>query len=101
MSLHAYPPPLVGAFNDAGNIGHHEGTVVVVAYDTQIGLQGGEGVGCNFRFGRSDSGQQGGFAGVGETYQTYVGQEFELQDKPAFLPFLPAGDECLLTGHRV
>ena len=71
---HSDAPALVGALNDAGDIGHHEGAVVVVTDYAQVGFQGGESVVGNLGLGAGDGGQQGALPGVGETHQAYIGQ---------------------------
>ena len=55
------------AFNQAGDVGHHEAVVFVDAYHAQVRMQGGEGVVGDFGAGGGNGGNQGGFAGVGHT----------------------------------
>ena len=97
---HADALAFVRALDDAGDIGHHEGTVVVVAHDAQVGLQRGEGVIGYLGLGRCDGGEEGALPGVGEAYEAHIGQHFQLQDEPAFHAFLSglgvAG--CLVGG---
>ena len=78
----------MGAFDDAGDVGHHEGAVVIIADDAQVGFQRGKRVIRDFGFGRCDGGQQRGFAGVGEAHEADVGQHFQFQDEPAFFSVL-------------
>ena len=76
--------PLVGAFDDARNVGHDEGPVVPVGDNPEIGLQGGEGIVGDLGFGRGNAGEEGGFAGVRESYETYVREDFQFHDEPSF-----------------
>ena len=73
---------LVRAFDDAGDVGHHERTVVIVLDDAQVRLQGGEGVVRDLGLGRCDGGEEGGLAGVGEAHEADIGQHFQFQDEP-------------------
>ena len=66
----------------------NKGAVVKVAHNAQVGLQRGERIVGDFGFGRCDGGQEGALPGVGEAHQAHIGQDFELQDEPAFLAFL-------------
>ena len=90
----------VGALDDAGNVGHYERTVVPVADDAEIGLQGGEGVIGDFRPGGGDAGEEGGFPGVGESDQTHVRENLQFQDEPSLHAlFARLGEtRCLLGG---
>ena len=77
----------VGALDDARDVGHHEGFVVVVADDAQVGLQGRERIGRDLGFGGRNRGQKRRFAGIGESDESDIGQQLELENKDPFLPF--------------
>ena len=47
----AYAAAFVSAFDDARDVGHYERAVVVVLDNSQVGLQCGEGIVGNLRFG--------------------------------------------------
>ena len=67
-------------FNDTGNIGHHKGFIVTIAHDTQGRFHSGEGIVGYLRTGIAERRHQGGFSGIGETYQSHIGQQFQLHD---------------------
>ena len=59
--------------------------VGVEVADPQIRVLGGERIVGDLRSGAAQAGQQGRFAGIGQTDHADVGDQFEFQDKPAFL----------------
>ena len=50
----AYALAFVRSFDDAWDVGHHERAVVAVADDAEVGLKGGECVGCDLWLGGGD-----------------------------------------------
>ena len=52
-------------FNQAGDVCHDEAVVFINAHDTQVWMQGGEGVVGDFGACGGYGGNQGGFTGVG------------------------------------
>ncbi len=81
----ADPFTLVGTLDDAGDVGHHERMTVANLDDTEVGFERGEGIVGDLRTGGGNSGEKGGFTGIGETYQTDVGENFELKDESPLL----------------
>ena len=74
------PLTLGGSLDDAWDVGHDERLLVAIAHDAQRGLHGGEGVVGNLRAGIAECRQQGGFAGIGKSYQSDVSQQLEFED---------------------
>ena len=87
---------LTGALDDAGNIGHHEADALVHVHHAQIGIQGGEVVVGDLGVGLGDHAQQRGLAHVGESHQSHVRQQLQLQHHVVAL----SGQTCLgEAGH--
>ena len=76
--------PFVSSFYYTGNVRHYEGFVIPVAYYTEIRLECSESIVGYFRLCCSDSGQQGRFSCIRESYQTHVCQDFQFEDEPSF-----------------
>ena len=74
----------VGAFYDARYICHDERLVIVIADYSNAWFKSGEGIVCNLWVGCRHRGKEGGFSGIGEPDQTYIGEHFHLQYEPAF-----------------
>ena len=88
------------ALDDAGNVGHDEGTSVAVGHDAERGFEGGEGVVGNLGAGIGERADQRRLTGVGEADQTDIGEELQFQDHHHFLHGL-AGlgvARCLVGG---
>ena len=73
------------ALDDAGNVGHDEGTSVAVGHDAERGLEGGEGVVGNLGAGVGERADQRRLTGIGEADQTDIGEELQFQDHHHFL----------------
>lgn len=70
------------AFDQAGYVRDDERLLMRLFTDcdyTQVGLEGGEGVVCNFGFGRGDARDERGFSRVGVADQSHIGEELELE----------------------
>ena len=67
------------AFDEAGNVGHHEAVVFIHAHHAEIGVQGGEGVVGDFGARGRHGADQGGFAGIGHAEQADIGQHFQFE----------------------
>ena len=74
----------MSSFDDSRDVCHHERLVVVVAYDAEVRLQSRERVVRDLRTGCRYSREKGRLSGVRETYESYVSEELELEDEPAF-----------------
>ena len=74
-----------GALDDAGDVRQHERGALRHVNHTQIGGERGEVIVRDLRPGPGDGGEQRGFAHVGETHQTHVRQQLQLQDQVAAL----------------
>ena len=81
-------PTLVGALNDTGDVGHHKGVSVPHLHDAEIGLEGGEGIVCNFGLGGRHHREQRRFARIGEAHQSHIGQHFEFKYEGSLLSLL-------------
>ena len=81
------PAPLRRALDEPGDVGQHH-LVVLEADDPEVRLQRGEGVVRNLRLRRTDRGDQGRLARVGEPDQRRVGQELHLELEPELLAVL-------------
>ena len=91
----------VGAFDEAGHIGDGEGKVVgsfADLDDTEVGLEGGEGVVGDFGAGGGEARDEGGFANVGEADEAAVGEEAEFE---AVAAFFAGAAEFVLAGGLV
>ena len=75
---------LMGALDQAGNVGEHE-LGLVAAHHAELGMQGGEGIVGDLRPRRRGRRQQGRFAGIGQTHQPGIGDQLQPQPQPAFL----------------
>src|SRR5271168_1315785 len=80
------------AFDETGQIGDDKraaefGAVAAGAAvgidDAEIGLERGERIICNFRTGRGNHGNQCGLAGIGETNEADVGEQFKFEAEMA------------------
>ena len=67
------PDPLGSTFDQARNIGHDKTCPLIQIHHPQMGIQGGKMIIGHFGAGIADSGQQGGFAYIGEAYKPYIG----------------------------
>ena len=83
------PAALTGPLDEPGEVGHHELGLVVEADDTQVGLEGGEGVVGDLGLGGRDRRDQRRLADAREADQGDVGHELELEAQPPLLPDLP------------
>src|SRR5690349_5897943 len=61
-----------GTFDDTGQVGHTEAAAIPVFHHAELGGQCGESIVGDLGFGGRNYGQQGGFAGIGEAYETYI-----------------------------
>ena len=89
--LVAEPHALVRALDEPGDVGDDAGVGVGELEHPELGFQGGERVAGDLGVGRRQSGQQGGFAGIGQADQADVGEQFQLDHQPALLARLPRG----------
>ena len=89
------------AFNQAGDIGHHEAVVFVHAHHAQIRVQRGERIIGHFRARGGHGANQRGFARVRHAEQAHVRQHFEFQQQRARLAFLAVGElfGCAVHGR--
>ena len=72
----------VGAFDQAGHVGHGERALVGCVADldhAEVGLESGEGVVGDLRLGGGEARDEGGLADVGKADQADVGEEAELK----------------------
>ncbi len=63
-------------FDQAGNVGKHE-IGAVDAHHAKIGVERGEGIIGNLRFGRADRGEEGRLPGIGKPDHADIGDELE------------------------
>ena len=70
---------LAGALDDAGDVRHDEADALVHVDHTQIGVEGGEMVIGDLGVGLADHAEQRGLTHVGETHQSHVRQQLQLQ----------------------
>src|SRR5690606_15025139 len=68
-----------GAFDQTGNIGHHEAAFVAYTHYTKVRHQRGEGIVGHARTRGGHRCDQGGLAGIGQTEETHVGDHLQLQ----------------------
>ena len=71
---------LAGTLDDAGDVGHDKRLLATIGDDAQVGLERGEGVVGYLGLGGADDAEQGGFSRIGKSHESYVGQQFQLQD---------------------
>lgn len=86
--------------DDAGNVGHHEGTSVAIGHDAERGFEGSEGVVGYLGARVGERADQCRLTGIGEADQTDIGEELQFQDHHHFLHGL-AGlgvARCLIGG---
>ena len=86
------PASFVGTFYDAWNVGHREGLSSAIGNDPQLGDQCGERVVGNLGPCGGNGGQERGFAGVRQSYQSDIGQYLQFEYEPALLCGLPEGE---------
>ena len=75
---------LMGAFNQARNIGHDKFPLVHID-NAQLGFQGGEGVIGNFRLGPGYGRQESRLTRIGQAHKPRIGHQFQAQPNPHFL----------------
>ena len=97
QELDAQAVAQVRAFDETGDIGHHETAEIRELHHPKVGFEGSEGVVGNLRAGGRDARNEGGLAGVGETDQAHVGQEFQFEAEA----FLIAGAAGFVLGGRL
>jgi len=68
-----------GSFDQTWNISDDIGFKSTIFDNAQIGNEGGEGIVCDPGSGGGDFRQKCRFTGIGETHQTHIRQDFELQ----------------------
>ena len=83
------PVTQVRAFDQPGNVGHHE-RPILETHHAQIRFQGREGVIGDLRPRRRNPRYQSRFAGVREADQTHIGQELQLEPQPEIVAW-PSG----------
>ncbi len=81
----AEPRTFVRAFDQAGDVDHHERFEIRDAHDAELRLEGGERVVGDLRPRRADDRQQRRLAGVGQTDHAGVREQLELQLQLALL----------------
>lgn len=86
------PAPFMCTFYDAGNVGHRERLSAAIGNDPQLGDQCGERVVGNLGPCGGNGGQERGFAGVRQSYQSDIGQYLQFEYEPALLCGLPEGE---------
>ena len=92
---------LMGALDQPGNIGEHE-FAAVAGDDAELRMQGREGIVGDLRLGGGDRGEEGRFAGVGQTDEAGVGDELQPQPDRALLARLAGiGAARRLIGRRL
>jgi len=77
------------SFDQARHIGNDEAGLYIQPYHPQIGRKGGKGIRRGFGAGGGNLGNQGGFAGIGQTHDTDIGEQTQLQQQLSALPGLP------------
>ena len=70
---------LVRAFDQPGNVDHHERFFGAEAHDAELRLERRKRIVGDLRARRRDRGEQRRFAGVREADDTAVGEQFELE----------------------
>ena len=65
------------AFHESGDIGHHQGLLIIKGHDAQIGDQRSEWVAAHLGTGLGEAGEKCRFPCVGQTHQTHICQEFQ------------------------
>ena len=66
---------VAGTFNQPGNVGHDEGTIIAVLDDTEVWYQGGKRVVGDLRVRGAEHAEQRGFARVRKSQQANVREE--------------------------
>ena len=79
----------MGAFDQAGDVGHHKSPVTGKLHDAQVGVQRSEGISGHLRMGAADLIEEGRLAGVGPADQADVGDQLQLKLEGAFLARFP------------
>src|SRR5438876_11928254 len=74
------------AFNETGNVRHHETAVLTDVDHAQVRMERGEGIGRHFGLSRGDGAYQRGFAGIGQPEKSHVRYHLELELERALLP---------------
>ena len=89
-----------GALNNAGDIGHDETLMVVIADDTQGRLQRCEGIVGDLRTGTGEGGEERRLTGIGKADETDICQKFQLEDDRHLLHGLSrlCIARCLVSG---
>jgi hypothetical protein len=75
----------MGAFDQSGNVRHHEGALAGEADHAEIGHERGEGVVGDARPGRGDARDERGLSHVGISEEPHVREQLELEANVAFL----------------
>ena len=71
--------PAMRAFDQPGNVGHHEGAKATTIDNAEIRRQRGKGIVGDLGPGGRDTRDQCGLACVGKTEQPHIRQELELE----------------------
>ncbi len=98
QELMAQPGAFRRALDQAGDVGHHEGLLVIDPHHAQVGMQRGEGIVGHLRARIGDVRDKGRLAGVRHAQQAHVGQHLQLQLDHAALTRLAVH---LLAGRAV
>ena len=94
QELDAQARARVRAFDEAGQVGHHEAAEIVQLDHAQIGFERGEGVIGDLGAGGGNARDQRGFSGVGKADQADISQQLQLEAQALFL----AGASGLVLG---
>ena len=70
---------LAGTLDQAGDVGADKACALTHRHDTQGGHQRGEVIVRDLGLGRADGGDEGGLSHIGETDQTHIGDQLQLQ----------------------
>ena len=85
---------LVGALDQAGNVGEHEFAARRAPDDAELGRERGERIIGDLGLGARDGGEEGRLAGIGQADEAGIGDQLQPQPNPALL----AGPAGLATG---
>ena len=92
---------LCSTFDNTGDIRHHEADTLFHIDHTQVRIQGGKVVVGDLGPGIGRDGEQGGLTHIGETHQTHVCQQLQLQNDVTLLAGCTLlGKTGYLTGGR-
>src|SRR3569833_1527680 len=82
---HSKTPPIRSSLNEAGDVGHHEATVLAHIQRDEIGVMGREGIVRHLGAGMGNRANESRFAGIGQSKEPNVRDHLKLKEERALL----------------